>query len=239
MPITPPWGSNLHAETHRPARLSAAAPFGLPSFTPRALAAASASLVRREIASRSCWATSAMIPTVRSFASGMSTARNRTPLSRSVSRKAALRRQPVELGNHQRGAGHPGEVKRLRQLRPIRDLAALDLGEAGEDLGAALCCEVVDRLPLRLKPQAGATLPSRRDPLVGDQPERWGSAVDHVHTCLTLVAQVCTVARSGPRSVADHALIGLIRLCDQRNGPTRAERLRASRTSPGPRVSAS
>jgi hypothetical protein len=32
-----------------------------------------------------------MMPTVRSFASGMSTARNLTPLSRSVSRKAALR----------------------------------------------------------------------------------------------------------------------------------------------------
>ena len=31
--------------------------------------------VRGEIASRSCWATSAMIPTVRSLASGMSTAR--------------------------------------------------------------------------------------------------------------------------------------------------------------------
>jgi hypothetical protein len=70
---------------------SATALFGLPSFTPRAFAAASASFVRRKMASRSCWATSAMIPMVRSFASGMSQARNRTPLSRSVSRKAALR----------------------------------------------------------------------------------------------------------------------------------------------------
>gem|GEM_PF-6525963 len=40
-----------------PARLSAAAPFGLPSLTPRAFATASASFVRREIASRSAWAT--------------------------------------------------------------------------------------------------------------------------------------------------------------------------------------
>jgi hypothetical protein len=55
------------------------------------LTTASASLVRREIASRSAWATSAMMPTVRSFASGRSTAAKRTPLSRSVSRKAALR----------------------------------------------------------------------------------------------------------------------------------------------------
>lgn len=37
-----------------PARLSAVAPFGLPSFTPRLLATLSASLVRLEIASRSC-----------------------------------------------------------------------------------------------------------------------------------------------------------------------------------------
>src|SRR6056297_3011420 len=55
-------------------RRRAAAPLGLPSLTPRALAAASASFVRREIARRSCSATSAMIPTVRSLASGMSAA---------------------------------------------------------------------------------------------------------------------------------------------------------------------
>jgi hypothetical protein len=61
---------------------------GLPSVTPRAFAAASASLVRREMASRSCRATSAMIPTVRSLASDMSRARKRTPLSRRVSRNA-------------------------------------------------------------------------------------------------------------------------------------------------------
>ena len=42
----------------RPASLSAAAPFGLPSRTPRALGAASASLVRLEAAARSCEATS-------------------------------------------------------------------------------------------------------------------------------------------------------------------------------------
>jgi hypothetical protein len=72
------WASALAATVARgaappfPGRLSAAAPFGLPSFTPRALAAARTSRVRFEIASRSACATSAMIPTVRSFASGMS-----------------------------------------------------------------------------------------------------------------------------------------------------------------------
>jgi len=84
-----------HGLPERPGALPSAPerrrPVRVAGFTPRAFAAASASFVRFEIASRSCWATSAMIPTVRSFASGMSTARNFTPESRSVSRKAALR----------------------------------------------------------------------------------------------------------------------------------------------------
>ena len=80
-----------------PARLSAAAPFGLPRLTPRDLATASASFVRRAIASRSCRATRAMMPTVRSFASGRSAVRKRTPLARRVSRKAALRERRSSL----------------------------------------------------------------------------------------------------------------------------------------------
>jgi len=69
-------------ERRRPVRVAepdAAAPgHGQPSF------------VRFEIASRLACATSAMIPTVRSLASGRSTAANLTPMSRSVSRKAAF-----------------------------------------------------------------------------------------------------------------------------------------------------
>lgn len=64
---------------------------GFPKFTPRALATARASSVRREIASRAARAASAVMPTVRSLASDMSTAKNRTPLWRTVSKKAALR----------------------------------------------------------------------------------------------------------------------------------------------------
>ena len=81
----------LSASPPFPARRRLSAPFGLPSFTPRALATAGASFVRPEIASRSACATSAMIPTVRSFASGMSTATKRTPLSRRAKRNAAFR----------------------------------------------------------------------------------------------------------------------------------------------------
>ncbi len=74
-----------------PACLSGSEPWGCLSFIPRLRATLSASLVRLEIASRSSCATSAMMPTVRSFASGKSTAENHTPLSLSVSRNAALR----------------------------------------------------------------------------------------------------------------------------------------------------
>jgi hypothetical protein len=62
--------SCLSAALPLPDRLKADAPFGLPSFTQRAFAAASASFVRLELASRSYQATRAMLPTVRSLASG-------------------------------------------------------------------------------------------------------------------------------------------------------------------------
>ena len=51
-----------------PARFSLAAPFGLPSFTPRALATASASFVRLLTSSRSAWATNAVMLKIRSLA---------------------------------------------------------------------------------------------------------------------------------------------------------------------------
>ena len=51
-----------------PRPLRCAAPFGLPSFVPRAFAAFSAAFVRSEIASRSCSATSARMPMVKRFA---------------------------------------------------------------------------------------------------------------------------------------------------------------------------
>jgi hypothetical protein len=52
---------------------------GLPSLTPRALAAARAALVRAEIMRRSSSATIAMMPTVSRLADGISAATNPTP----------------------------------------------------------------------------------------------------------------------------------------------------------------
>ena len=68
----------------------------------------------------------------------------------------------------------------------------LDLGEAGQHLGAPSSSKRVYRPALRFKTQAGPALTRCRDPLVGDKFRTWGSSVDHVHTCLTLVAQMCT-----------------------------------------------
>ena len=175
-----------------PARLSAAAPLGLPSFTPRAFAAASASFVRREIASRSCWATSAMMPTVRSLASGMSTARNRTPLSRRVSRKAALRLSRSSLAMTRVAPVSFARLQRLVEFgRSLRRPLSTSV-KRRDHRSAPARGEVVDRLALRLQTEPGAPLPRRRDPLVGDQLQDGAVSLDHVQTCLTLVAQVCT-----------------------------------------------
>ena len=63
---------------------------GAPRTTPRRFAAASAALVRAEIASASCSATIARMPTVRRLAPGKSAATNSTPESRRARRKAAF-----------------------------------------------------------------------------------------------------------------------------------------------------
>ena len=121
-----------------PARLSAAAPSGLPSRTPRLLATLSGSFVRLEIASRSACATSAVIPTVRSFASGRSTAANFTPLSLRVSRKAWPRPGRARRGRA-RGARRPVRPRR-------RSLVPFLRGRPG--------CRVTQRRPRRARCQA-------------------------------------------------------------------------------------
>lgn len=66
-----------------------AASLGLPSQTLKALGATSASFVQRKIASRSCWATKAMMPTFRSLAPGhVNNLSARSPPNE-VSRRAA------------------------------------------------------------------------------------------------------------------------------------------------------
>ena len=87
---------------------------GLPSRTPRFLVTANASFVRREIASRSACANSAMIPTVRSFASGRSTPAKPRHCP-AASAQSGVARQPVELGEDERRPGDLGEVQRFAE----------------------------------------------------------------------------------------------------------------------------
>jgi hypothetical protein len=94
-----------------PARLSAYAPLGLSNRTPRLMATASASLVRLEIASRSCCATSAVMPTGRSI--GLRQVDRGEPHSAVAERQQdrGVARQPIELGNDERvGVGEWSSV---------------------------------------------------------------------------------------------------------------------------------
>ena len=74
----------------------------------------------------------------RSFASGRSTAANFTPLSRSVSRKAALRDSRSSLAITKVAPVTFARCSALPKLRPVRVLPALDLGEAADQRGPPL-----------------------------------------------------------------------------------------------------
>ena len=113
MPVGVPRNGRPERRTALPSPLSAAAPLGLARRTPRLLATASASLVRREIASRSCSATRAMMPTVRSFASGRSAASNPHAAVPERQQEGSVARQPVQLRDEQRRPCDLGKVQRL------------------------------------------------------------------------------------------------------------------------------
>jgi hypothetical protein len=105
-----------------------------PSFCPRGLAAARASLVRREIMRRSSSATMAMIPTVRRLALGMSAATNSTPAFSSPSRKCASRLRRSSLAMMRVALCSRAQAQRLGQLGPVGALAALDLDHFSDEL---------------------------------------------------------------------------------------------------------
>src|SRR3954471_21709949 len=123
---------------------------GLPSLTPRALAAARAALVRWEIIAASCSATAARM--VRRLAWGKSTATKSTPLSISLEMKATLRASRSSWATTRVA---PYRRHRPVQLGPVVPLAALDLGHL-VGRGPAPAVEVApDRFPLSLQPKAG------------------------------------------------------------------------------------
>ena len=95
----------IHCRGSWLARRSAAAPFGLPSFTPRLLATASASFVRLEIASRSCLRHQRHDPdgeVVRLRQVDRGELHVAVPQRQ---QEGGIARQPVELGDHQRRPG--------------------------------------------------------------------------------------------------------------------------------------
>ena len=140
-----------------------------PRLTLTPLAAASASRVRREIASRSG------LRHQRHDADGQ-VVRLRHVAGDEADTRVAERQQEggvaaetIELGDDERCAGDPRQLQRLLQFGPVVPAAALHLGEAGEDGGAARLGIVLDRPALRREAEPGAALPRRRDPLVGDE----------------------------------------------------------------------
>ena len=89
-----------------------------------------------------------------------------------VSARASEIRQPVELGDQQRGALRPAGGKGRGELRPVGPRAALDLLELGGDRAAGRGDVAGHRLALRLKPETGAPLAFGADPEVGDVAHR-------------------------------------------------------------------
>ena len=90
MSVCVPRNSLPERRTVLPCRLSAAAPFGFPSFTHAPWRPPVASFVHREIASRCCCAANATIPTVRSY-------RGRGTGRRSHAKSAAIPRNDIAL----------------------------------------------------------------------------------------------------------------------------------------------
>lgn len=67
----------------------------------------------------------------------MSTATNLAPTVREREKKRCVSRQPVQLGDHQTGAGDFRQLQRLQKFKPVYLPPAVDLGEPRQDIGAA------------------------------------------------------------------------------------------------------
>ena len=147
----------------RPGRRTAAGrKFGLPSLTPRALAAASAAIVRCEIISRSCSATAARMWIVSRVACGLSQATKSTPDSIKFEIKATLRASRSSLAMTKVAPPQPAGRERGGDLRPVVFLAELDLLKLGDDHAARPGNMAGNRLALRFQAQPrGALLGGR------------------------------------------------------------------------------
>ena len=76
-------------------------------------------------------------------------------------KEGRIAREAVQLGNDKGGAGQAGQLDGGGELRAVGIFAALDFGEAGEDLGASGCGKAVDRIALRFQSESTLPLPRR------------------------------------------------------------------------------
>jgi hypothetical protein len=126
-------------------RLTAPAASGVPSFVPRALAAASAALVRSEIASRSCSANvNGQLVGV-----GVIDHHELDPRFHQRRDEGEIPGQPIEFRNNELCPLSAARLKGARQLGAIGSLTAFDLDELAGNFPRAAVEEIAHGFLLR------------------------------------------------------------------------------------------
>jgi hypothetical protein len=141
--------------------------FGLPSRTPRALAAARAALVRAEIIRASSSATAARMWMVSRLTVG-----GRDELDagfHEVRHEGDVTGKPVQFGDQQDGATGAAGCQRRGELRAIVLSAALDLDRLGHNRAAGGRCMRRYCRTLRLEAEAALALLVGGNPKVADE----------------------------------------------------------------------
>ena len=129
---------------------------GLPSLTPRALAASRAAFVRGGDHRRLVFRDGGQDVDGQAVGLGEVDGHEVDAALHQLGDEGDVAGQPVELGDHQGGAVQAAQAERPVQLGPVVALAALDLGHLGGQRPAPAVEVGLDRFPLRLQPKTGA-----------------------------------------------------------------------------------
>jgi|SRR6516165_6209916 len=89
--------------------------------------------------------------------------------------------EPIKFCDHEPGTVQAAYGKRLRKLRSIGLLAALDLGELGDDLPITAVEIVRNRLLLRFQAKPRTALPGGADAIMGHMLAGVCHAMPHVY----------------------------------------------------------
>jgi hypothetical protein len=122
-----------------------------------------------EVANSSAWAWSAALATAGSDRDEIDACLLK------AEQEMRIARETVQFRNDQRGAPELAVLERLGEHRPVRPLAALDLGVLGDELPVAAVEIVENRRPLCLEAETGLALLVGRNAEVGDE-----AALGHV-----------------------------------------------------------